>query len=257
MRISPRAERRSHAGRRACGALQGVRERAIRYLRSFSVSDGTIAAERAPEEAEDLYATPQELSALFGCQPSEEDCRWAQSLINAHLNRPSLFPCELETAIITIPPDRQETRLPVTPVMRIIEAAGRYTRGRRDRIGYNQILYNYGATLLALQGAVPQWQVIDPSLISMEPATGVLYLPTGTFLWGFGAFKCRYVAGFVEIPFRVKSAMAVIINETHAKGISDRTRYTAGRVSRVYSGDTFVSKQAQILLEPFRVVEYL
>jgi hypothetical protein len=227
----------------------------VKYLRAFNVSDGSIAAERAPEELEDLYSTPTELGGLFGCTPTEEDCRFAMAMINAHCNRPSLWPTEVETGVINIPSDRQETRLPITPVIRILEAAGRYARGRRDRIGYNQIMYNYGATLLALQGAVPQWQVIDPTLISLEPATGVLYLPTGTFLFTYTQFKCRAVCGYIEIPFRVKAAMAEIINSVHAKGVSDRTRYGAGKVMRQYASDSFLTPQAKQFLQPFVVQE--
>lgn len=194
---------------------------------------------------------------MFGCSPSEADLRYAQGLINTFCNRPSLGPVEVETGTIQIPSDRQETRLPLTPVVRILSAAGRYGRGRRDRLGYNNILYNYGATLLALQGAVPQWIPIAPELISLDPATGVLYLPTGTFLWSYIGFRAVYIAGYVEIPYRVKLAMITLVNEVHAKGISDRVKFTAGRVSRTWAGDTFVSKQVQNMLQPFVITEYM
>ena len=228
----------------------------MRFLRSFNVSDGSIAAERAPEEQEDLYATGQELAGLFGCEPSDADIRFAMAIINAHCNRPSLWPCEIDSNTITIPSDRQETRLPITPVIRILEAGGRYSRGRRDRIGYNNVLYNYGATLLALQGAVPQWQPIDVSLISVDAATGVVWMPTGTMLWAFGQFRCRYIAGYVEMPYRTKAAIAEIINNVKARGVSDRIRHTVGRVTNQFASTSFITPQVEKFLQPFVVSDY-
>ena len=229
----------------------------MRYLRSFSVSEGSIGAERAPEEQEDLYVTGQELAALFGCARSDADIRFAMAIINSHCNRPSLWPVEIDSNTIQIPSDRQETRLPVTPVIRIVETGGRYSRGRRDRIGYNNILYNYGATLLALQGSIPQWQPIDVSLLSVDAATGVVWMPTGTMLWAYGSFRCKYIAGYTDVPYRVKACIAEIINNVKSRNVSDRIRHTVGRVTNQFASNSFVTPQAEAFLSPFVIREYV
>src|SRR6266853_1778527 len=100
------------------------------FLKSFQVNHGTLG-DAAPEGVDDLYITPEEMNALWGCQVSEADIRAAMTLINATCARPSLFPCEFDSGPIELPYDRQETRLPITPVISITEAAGRFGLGRR------------------------------------------------------------------------------------------------------------------------------
>ena len=224
-------------------------------LRSFQVSDGVVAAERTPDQPEDLYASTTELSSLFGCETiTEEDIRYAQGLIQAHCNRPTLWPCLYETPILQIPTGRQQTRLPLTPVIRIQSIVGRYNMGRRDAQSRNSAYYGYTAVLSLLAGA-PHWTDVPVDSCDIEPATGVLYLVTGQFLVPYNEVKVRYIGGFIEIPYRIKMALATLINEVHAKGVSDRVQYSAGRVTRKYASTSFISPQVENLLAPFVVSE--
>lgn len=221
------------------------------FLKTFQVNQGVIASERSPETPEDLYVTSQELKQLYGCGASDEDIRFAMSLINTHCNRASLWPCEIEEQK-ALPSDRQETRLSVTPVIRVLEAAGRYGFGRRDKVGYNQWAYGLGA-VLALSGAKPQYAPIDVNSIDLMPETGVIYIPWSIYFATYTTIRVRYLAGWIEIPARVKTCIAEIINTTHAMGVSQRTSYTAGRVSRKYATPDFLSPMAQKMLQPFVV----
>ena len=220
-------------------------------VRSFQISHGSVAAERTPDTPEDLYATPTELSALFGCDGVDEgDIRFAMSLIHAHCNRPTLWPVEHETGILQIAADRQQTRVPITPVIRLLDVSGRFAMGRRDRQSVNQQYFGYTAAL-SLLSSPPRWTTINPDACEFEPATGVVWLATSQFLTPFNQIKLSYIGGYIEIPFRVKSCLALLINEVHAKGVSDRTKYTAGRVTRQYASTSFISPQAAQFLAPF------
>ena len=224
-------------------------------IRSFSVADGMVGTERMPNDPDELYATPEELGALYGCKISEATIRFCMSLIHAYTNRPSLWPIEIESPITRLPSDRYETRLPVTPVIRILQAGGRYAYGmRRDRQGWNALHYGYAA-MLALQGVVPQMVNVNPDLVLCDASTGILTFPSGFSLYPFAECKFRYLAGFVEIPPRVKAALAELANSIQSRGVSDRIGYNVGRISRKYApgSNTFISPQAEMLLAPFVV----
>lgn len=224
------------------------------FLRTFSVSDGVVAAETSPT-TEELYATPHEMEALYGCPISEQQLRAIQSLINGHCNRASLWPTELESSPLHIPMDRQETRLAVTPVISVLEAAGRYGFGRRDRLGWNAVQHGYAAILAITAAAKPAWTPIDVNAIEYDPSTGIIYLPWSLYFAPFSYVKVRYIAGYITIPARVKMAIAELANSMSGRGMSDRVRYSVGRVSRQFAGDSFVTPQAQQLLAPFVVSE--
>lgn len=220
-------------------------------LRSFSVNHGVIAAERLPTEPDQLYATPEELGAAFGVRVSEAQVRYAQNAVNAYCNRASLFPCEISEPLIRLPTDRMETRLAVTPVLRILEAAGRYAyNSRRDRLGVNAMTWGYGP-LLALQGITPRFTPIQVDLIQVEPSTGILTLPYGPFLFPISQLAVRYIAGYLEIPARIKTCLINIINNVSLKGSGDRIAYNVGRIGRRYATASFITTDEARLLEPF------
>ena len=224
-------------------------------VRSFQVTNGVVAAERTPTDPEDLYASPTELASLFGCtRVTEEDIRYAQGLIQAHCNRPSLWPCVHETPIIQIPSGRQQTRLPLTPVIDLKSIVGRFNYGRRDRQFRYQPYYDYAA-ILSVVGGAPAWSAIPVELCDIESATGVLHLATSNFLVPYNEVKVEYVGGYIEIPYRIKLALATLINEIHAKGVSDRVQYSAGRITRKYASVSFISPQIEMLLAPFVIQE--
>lgn len=223
------------------------------FVKQFNVVDGMIGSERLPDEPDQLYATPAELGQMFGVRVSEAQIRYAQSLINAHCNRPSIFPCEIVSGLKRLPSDRMETRLEVTPVIRIVEAAGRYAYGwRRDRQGMSAMYWG-AAALIALQGIAPRLTPIQVDLIQVEPQTGIVTLPYSTFLLPYTQVDFRYIAGYVNIPGRVKMALVNIINNVSNKGISDRIAYNVGRIARRYATPSFLTKDEQDLLQPFVV----
>jgi hypothetical protein len=221
-------------------------------IRSFNVADGILAGERLPEEPDQLYATPEELGAAFGVRCSEAQIRFAQQSINAYCNRPSLFPCEISEPLIRLPSDRQETRLAVTPVLKILDAAGRYAfTGRRDRQSMSTM---WGlSAILALQGVTPRMVPINVDLILVEPSTGIITLPFGALLFSMNQIAIRYIAGYLQIPARVKTCLARIINNVSMKGSGDRIAYNVGRISRRYATGSFITKDEERDLEPFVV----
>jgi len=225
---------------------------AMTFVRAFQVNHGTLGDEAAPSGTEAMYATPEELEQLYGVCTGEPNIRAAMSLIHAHCNRPSLWPCEYDTGPLQMPPDRWQVLLPVTPVIRILDLAGRYGMGRRDRQGSN--VYEYGiASYLVMLGGAPQWMPIDVNRTEVDSGTGMLFLQPNWLYAPYAMVRVRFIAGLITIPDRVKLAMTEIIHTMQARGVSSRMRYGVGRVSETFSGEGFVSKQAQDLLSPLVV----
>lgn len=224
------------------------------FVKSYNVTDGIVASEATPSGSEALYASPQELTQLFGCSGvTEADIRFAMGLIHSHCNRASLWPTEVLEGPYEIPTGRQETRLHVTPVIQILEAAGRFGLARRDRQGWNNLYQGLNPLLVLAGSGLPQWTPLDVSLIECDAASGILYLPLSGMLMPYSMIRIRAISGFISIPFRIKTALAELINSTHAKGVSDRTRYSAGRITRQYAGTSFITPLAEQMLQPFVV----
>lgn len=223
------------------------------FLKFMQVTNGLVGGEGSVDAPQDLYVSPEELDALYGCQPTEQDIRAAMTLIHAHCNRPALTPCLYDSGPLEIMPDRQETRLPVTPVISIQEASGRFGQGRRDRQGWN--MYNNGALAgyLLLAGSRPQWSPIDVREIELDPATGVIWFPNSWMLSRWNVVRVIFVSGYITIPDRVKLALFHIINETRTRGTSSRNRYTIGRITSTFSTNSLLTPDIMRLLAPFIV----
>lgn len=222
------------------------------FIKPFNVTDGIVASEITPDSPEGLYASPQELGDLFGCHGiTEADIRFAMGLMHAHCNRASLWPTEVVTPSLEIPYGQQQTRLHVTPVVEVLEIAGRYGPGRRDRQGMNNMYTALNPLLILVSSGAPVWTPINLATIEYESGTGILTLPWSNMLLPYSIIRVRYIGGYITIPYRVKVAMAELINSVHAKQVSDRTRYTVGRITRQYASTTFITPMAEQLLQPF------
>lgn len=222
------------------------------FIKAYQVTDGVLAADSTPT-TEELYCTPTELMSTFGCEAEEATIRFAQGVINAYIGRASLWPCEILEEL-QIPYGRQEVRLAVTPIVSILEAAGRYGQARRDKVGYNNAyLYDYNQMLVLASAGRPSWVEINVDHIEVNHAAGIAYMPLNIYLNMWRTVRLRYIGGYLSIPFRIKTALAEILNTMAQKGVSDRTRRTVGRVSSSYASDQWVTPAAAQMLEPFRV----
>ena len=217
-------------------------------------SPGITSNERYPTDEVELYATPAELSSMLGFSATEAQIRFAMSLIHGHCNRRTFWPAEYQERL-TLPGDRLEARVSYTPVLQILTAKGRYAYGRRDRRTMNQVNYDYIAAL-AVFGSPPRYVEIDVNQISLYGPTGEVWFPTGLFLVGYNEVEITYLAGFQDIPSRLKTAVCNIVNSVCTKGVADRTSYSIGRVSRTFSRPSFIDEDTEMLLEPFVVKTY-
>jgi hypothetical protein len=222
------------------------------FLKVFNVTDGVIASEVTPDSQEGLYASPQELGSLFGCMGiTEADIRFAMGLIHSHCNRASLWPTEVLTPTIEIPYGQQETRLHITPIIDVLEVAGRYGPGRRDRQATNNPYTALNPLLILVTAGAPIWTPIPLYTLEYDASTGIVTLPWSNMLLPYSIIRVRYIGGYLNIPFRVKAALAELINSTHAKQVSDRRRMTSGRITREFVSDSFMTPQAEQFLQPF------
>ncbi len=227
-------------------------------IRTFQVNGGVIAGERLATEPDELYATPQELGAMFGVRCSEAQIRHAMSIIHSVTNRPSLWPVEYEFPTLRMPPDRYEGRIPITPVIRIVDATWRYAYGfRRDRQSMNALTYGAAALLVLAGGMAPRFVPINPDTIQVDGSTGIFTLSTGLFLMPFTELRLRCIAGYLEIPGRVKMCLVELINNVSNMGMSSRIAYSVGRISRKYASTSFVNDEVLRLLQPFIVTSLM
>jgi len=140
---------------------------------------GDVTARQVLDQDSDLYSPPWELQQLFGVGASSETIRYACEAINAWCNRKTFRVAEYEERL-DLPSDRNQAILHITPLVKILFAAGRYAYGRRDRRTMNQVNYDYLAAL-AVFGSPPKFVDIDVGQIEFFPATGEIWLPTGFF----------------------------------------------------------------------------
>ena len=225
------------------------------FLKAYQVTHGTLGGEVATDDDESLYVTVGELENLYGVCATEADIRAAMALIAAECNRPTLWPCLYDSGILEVPPDRFETRLPITPVIQITDIAGKFGLGRRDRQGWSQT-YGLAASYFVMVGNTPQWVPMDPAKVELQPETGVIWLTPSLYFFPWNFVKCQFVAGLLTIPDRVKLAVCEIINTIKSRQVSSRMRYSMGRFSQAFSGEGFVSAQAKQLLSPYTVASY-
>ena len=223
-------------------------------LHSLIPSPGWLASERTPD-ADQLYVSVEELQAKYCYDADEGEIRFAQALINAHTNRPSLWP-EIYEERIELPDDRNSCILAARPVLKLLACTGRYGGGRRDQRTLMHVNFDYLAALAVL-GSAPRWQEIDVDLIELYPPTGEIWLPMGFYPIRFAQTQIRYQTGLPQIPDRVKAAIVEIINTIRNKGVSDRNYYSVGKVQQTYSGTGFISETSRMFLAPYVVTSLM
>ena len=223
-------------------------------LHDLMPSPGWLASERTPD-TDQLYVSVEELSAKYCYAVDEGEIRFAQALINAHTNRPSLWP-EIYEERIELPDDRNSCILAARPVLKLLACTGRYGGGRRDQRTLMHVNFDYLAALAVL-GSAPRWQEIDVDLIELYSPTGEIWLPMGPMPIRYAQIQCRYQTGLPQIPDRVKAAVADIINTVRNKGVSDRNYHSVGKVQQTYSGVGFISETARMFLSPFVITSLM
>lgn len=217
-------------------------------------SPGWIASERTPD-TDQLYVSVRELHDKYCYDADEGEIRFACALINAHTNRPSLWP-EIYEERIDLADDRNTCILAARPVLKILAAAGRYGGGRRDQRTMMHVNFDYLAALAVL-GSAPRWTAIDVDLIELYPPTGEVWLPMSFYPIRFHQAQLRYLTGLPQIPDRVKAAVADIINTIRNKGVSDRNYYSVGKIQQTYSGTGFLSETSRMFLQPYVVTSLM
>lgn len=218
-------------------------------LRQFG-PPGTL--NEAHAETGQLYITPMECSTAYGITGVlEGQIRFAMDLINSACNRVSLW-IETYEERAQLPTDRYQSQLVHRPVTEIIQARGRYGYSRRDRRTANQSNYDFIAAT-ALFGNPPGFVPIDVNQIDIYGPTGEFWLPTGVFLVGFTEVEITYLAGYEQIPSRVKAATANVVNNICTRGASNRSEFTIGRSRERFSreGNAYIDDTTLSMLTPY------
>lgn len=218
-------------------------------LRGYHPTPGFAYTERPAEECE-LYATPDEMASLYDLTVSEEQLRAAQSRIDAYCHRTSLWPEEY-TRSFRLMPDRNVVILPARPIIQITDAKGRYNYGRRDHLSIGSTGYDTLAAIALTRGP-GNWLDINVEQLDVNGATGEVWLQPGLFLTHYSEVILTWTSGLVQMPARIKLAMAEVVHQVCVKGgASDRTRYRVGRIEQQFSGNSFITEEAARLLSPY------
>lgn len=215
-----------------------------------SINHSGLISDDYQHTGDEIYITPSQLEERFGISASVQQINLAMVMIHDYCNRKSLWPVEY-TQRVTLAADRSTAILSVRPVLSIIEAKGRYIRGRRDRQYKDYaVVYN---NIIALMGTAPGWNNIDPATVDFYGPTSEIWIPSGLFLAPYGEVLITYLAGYIEIPEKALAAIALIINAICVKGESDMVQYSSGRVSRRFATPSYFTADVKRMLSPFVV----
>jgi len=134
----------------------------------------------------------------------------------------------------TMPENRPITAVSKTPVMRMISGVGRYGYMRRSEDSVGSIdTYNLLAVMSKF-GGPPAWEAWTPQANSIDPKTGMVWVPAGVLLAYYTEVRMHYVAGWAQanLPAPIKQACANIINNIMG------TNGLPGTAQKFQAGDT-------------------
>ncbi len=160
------------------------------------------------------------------------------SVQNAHSSG-----CTLEAGRViveqrTMPENRPITMVSKTPVMRVISGVGRYGYMRRSQDAVGSIdTYNLLAVMSKF-GGPPAWEAWTPQANSIDPQTGMIWVPAGVLLAYYTEVRIQYVAGWTysSLPAEIKQACANIVNNIVATSGLPTT------VQKFQAGDTSIQR---------------
>ena len=202
------------------------------------------------------YATPDQLTDLLAAlredPASPADIRFAQGILDGWMHR-SLWPTNYEGETHRFEPQRALFRLGHVPVLQLYSMEGRWGYGRRNQQQLPSSVYVLPAFLFNALG--PQnWTAIDVgprSLCRFDSASGEVWLPQN-YILPYSQTRTSYQAGLTVIPHAVHEALAETIGYVRFKGYAPLTGYTAGKMSRQFKSEDFVTVNVQRKLEPWR-----
>lgn len=156
-----------------------------------------------------------------------------------------------------MPKARPITNVSRTPALIMLAAQGRYGFSRRGNAYYQT--YEYNLLSAASQfGGPPIWEMIDQTLIGVDPTTGMVWSPSGIFLAYFTEIRFSYIAGWTyeSLPSAVKMACASIVKADTSIPMNGAIRsYRAGDTAIDRFSATYLTDDVKLMLEPFRARE--
>ena len=177
----------------------------------------------------------------------------ASSLIDAHCRRATLAIAQYEERIRMMP-DRNIihlTYLPLAPLAPatspIVSSRGRYTIPRRGEWPFSDLRLD-----IALAFGMPgTWNIIDPSSIDFDPATGELTLPLNLIGLWYSEVDLVYTAGYATIPDAVKYACAQVVRNAQATPAVNVKSGHMDRFRMDYFAPDLLDATVRALLAPF------
>ena len=154
-----------------------------------------------------------------------------------------------------LPESRPITFAAKTPLMRVIAGVGRYAYGRRgDAANYQMDQFNLLAALSKF-GGPPVWEIFQPTNLSIDPATGQMWIPAGVMLAYYSEIKVRYVAGYAyaNLPAEIKLACAQLVTNLATNPMLGNIKTTkAGDTAMTQFSSSVISDDIKALLAPWR-----
>ncbi len=131
------------------------------------------------------------------------------------------------------------------PVSAITAVKARYSPERLER--HEETLFEY-ALMFGLPG---QWVTVDPSMVSLDAASGEMQLPPNLMGMRYSEVEVTYTAGLATVPDAVKIACAQIVKNAQATpGLNVRSS-KLDTLQTEYFSDSLLDPQVQAMLRPF------
>lgn len=145
----------------------------------------------------------------------------------------------------SLPGGRSVTRVARSPVVRMVAILGRYGYGRRSQQRAGVFAVPTMLDSVQLFGGVPKWNAIRVSDVSVSPATGEVWVPTGGLAAPYSDVRMRFIAGWqaAHLPYPIKAACAGVVSQLQ------QFPELMGSIKSFQAGGTKIERFADSLLD--------
>ena len=159
-----------------------------------------------------------------------------------------------------MPLNRPITNLFKCPVVNLLSGQGQYGFGRRNDAGNFSVNDINLLAAFTVYGGPPIWEIFPVTTASVDPATGIVWVPAGIMLSYYTEVRLYYIAGYTyaTLPSQVKQACANVINNSTQTMLNPGIKsMRAGDTEIVRFNNTLLDGDTQQMLRPFRSREFI
>ena len=199
------------------------------------------------------YLLPSEYEAYgLGTETPDALVTSASALMEAHCRRPTLLSAQY-TERLRFTAGSHTVRLSYGPLYdgALVSARVRYTQGRRGEMADLTHNQEYGLQIATAFGLPGTWSTLDVSTIDVYESARELLFPASFLGLGYNEAEVVYTAGFVTVPYQIKTACAQIVrNAQTTPGLNVKTSRLDTLQMQYFSG-SLLDDGVKALLQPY------